>query len=89
MNLKRSIAGAAVVLLLLPLNAQAQIGGGYDLSWNVVAGGATASGGNYTLSATAGQAGAAQSANGSLLLLGGFWHWPDYKISLPICVRDR
>lgn len=90
MNLKRTLAGAVLVLTLLPVNAQAQTGSGYDLTWSVIAGGATdAAGGSYTLNATAGQAGAAQSASGSLLLLGGFWHWPHYNINLPICVRGK
>lgn len=88
MNLKRSIAGAALLLFLLPAGAYAQTGGGYDLTWNVVAGGAGgASSGSYTLNVTTGQPGAAQSNNGSLLLLAGFWNWPQYNVHMPLCLR--
>jgi hypothetical protein len=87
MNLKRSFA-CAVILLLSPAGAYAQVGGGYDLTWNVVAGGAgNASSSSYTLSATAGQPSAALSNNGSLLLLAGFWNWPQYNVHLPLCLR--
>ena len=88
MNLKRSIAGAVLLMILLPAGVQAQTGGGYDLTWSVIAGGATdTAGSTYTLNATAGQPVATQSSNGGLLLLAGFWHWPQYNINLPICIR--
>ncbi len=65
----------ALVAALIPVViASAQSGGGYDLAWNVVAGGGTLSaGGGYWLGGSIGQAGAGQLAGGEYGLTGGFW----------------
>jgi hypothetical protein len=66
---------APLALLLVTSIAWAQSGGGYDLTWwTVDGGGATASGGDYTLIGTAGQPepGPALSG-GDFTLIGGFW----------------
>lgn len=57
------------------LPAQAQSGGGYDLTWNTFdAGGLMfAAGGSYTLGSTAGQADAGGHSGGMYDLSGGFW----------------
>lgn len=93
------ITGVMIVALLgaalswqLALTANAQSGGGYDLSWSTVDGGGTtfATGGGYTLGATAGQAEAGSLRGGKYVLLGGFWGYapPDsYLIYLPIVRR--
>ena len=53
----------------------AQTGGTYDLSWNSIdGGGATfATGGNYSLGGTIGQADAGVLSGGAYTLTGGFW----------------
>lgn len=55
--------------------ASAQSGGGYDLTWNVIAGGGTTSstGGPYSLNGTIGQADAGIMNGESYSLIGGFW----------------
>jgi hypothetical protein len=53
----------------------AQVGGGYDLSWNSVDGGGDtfSTGGTYTLGGTIGQPDAGQLSGGVYGLTGGFW----------------
>jgi hypothetical protein len=52
----------------------AQSGGGFDLSWNKIAGGGgTSSGGGFTLSGTIGQHDAGDMSGGGFTLAGGFW----------------
>jgi hypothetical protein len=65
----------AALLFLLSSVVLAQIGGGYDLTWNTVdGGGATFStGGGYSLGGTIGQSDAGALAGGSYSLNGGFW----------------
>ena len=49
---------APLLVCVIATVALAQSGGGYDLSWNTIAGGGGAStGGNYTLHGTIGQHG--------------------------------
>lgn len=71
-------AAAIAASIALAGGAAAQVGGNYDLHWNVTgAGGARVSGGVYTLDGTVGQADA--SAGGPMTgasntaLRGGFW----------------
>jgi hypothetical protein len=71
-------AAAIAASIALAGGAAAQVGGNYDLHWNVTgAGGAKMSGGVYTLNGTVGQADA--SASGAMTgasntaLRGGFW----------------
>jgi len=53
----------------------AQTGGAYDLSWNSIDGGGVtfATGGNYSLGGTIGQADAGVLSGGAYTLTGGFW----------------
>jgi hypothetical protein len=47
---------------------------GWDLSWYLIGGsGGTASGGNFSLSGSAGQAAAGRLTGGGFTLAGGFW----------------
>ncbi len=71
-------AAAIATSIALAGGAAAQVGGNYDLHWNVTgAGGARTTGGVYTLNGTVGQADA--SASGAMTgasntaLHGGFW----------------
>ena len=57
--------------------AQAQSGGGYDLTWHTLDGGGIirSEGGDYTLGGTMGQPDAGQPMSGGIYTLqGGFWH---------------
>ena len=70
--------------------ASAQSGGGYDLTWNVIAGGGTtfSSGGNYSLSGTIGQADAETMSGESYTLSSGFWvDLFGFRIELPLIMR--
>ncbi len=62
-------------MLLLASAVLAQVGGGFDLSWNTVdGGGATfSSGGDLRVGGTIGQPDAGRHSGGSLVVLGGFW----------------
>jgi hypothetical protein len=71
-------AAAIAAFIALAGDAAAQVGGNYDLRWNVTgAGGAKMSGGVYVLNGTAGQADAsasgAMTAASNTALYGGFW----------------
>ena len=80
------LAGAALV--------QAQVGGGYDLTWSTVdgGGGTFSSGGGYTLGGTAGQPDAGVLTGGGYTLGGGFWRGGaaaiPYRIYLPLVLRN-
>jgi len=80
------------LLFWLSSNAQAQSGGGYDLSWSTIDGGATfSSGGSYSLGGTIGQADAeAMLSGGSYTLSGGFWGSGliPYGLYLPLVLRN-
>ncbi len=86
----------SVIVLALSITAMthAQTSSGYDLTWNVVAGGGTLSTGDgYTLSGTIGQPDAGQLSGGGYTLAGGFWAstvagtMVPYRIYLPLLVR--
>lgn len=65
---------AALLVLLAASRATAQTGGGYDLSWSVIAGGGgTSTGGQYSLSDTIGQPATGVSTGGSYTMFDGFW----------------
>ena len=76
-----------------PAPTQAQSGGGYDLTWNVIAGGGAtfSTGGGYSLGGTIGQAAAnsTPATGGSYSLVSGFWsgvtNW--LNIYLPLIRR--
>lgn len=65
---------AVTLVCVFPAVPSAQVGGGYDLSWNTVdGGGGTSQGGGYTLSGTIGQHDAGRLTGGVYALSGGFW----------------
>ncbi len=87
---------AVVVLagvLSLGSVAQAQTGGGYDLTWNTIdSGGGLVSGGAYTLDGTIGQWDAGHLSGGGYTLSGGFWNATvsalmDYFVYLPVALK--
>jgi len=68
-----SIVFALLVVSIASI-AVAQIGSGYDLTWNTIdGGGGSASGGGYTLDHTLGQPDADTQSSSGYVLEGGFW----------------
>ncbi len=73
--------------------AQAQVGGGYDLTWNSVDGGGVTfgTGGGYSLGGTAGQPDAGLLQGGGYTLGGGFWRGGalriEHRIYLPLSLK--
>ncbi len=68
----------------------AAVSSGYDLSWNVIAGGGATnlSGGAYTLGSTIGQYEAGTASQGAYKLNGGFWvDLAGFNVFLPIILR--
>jgi len=84
-----------VIAMLLTASVHlvhAQSGGGYDLSWNTIAGGGVtfATGGSYSLGGTIGQPDVGKSSGGNYVLLSGFWSGGSsvqYRIYLPVVLR--
>lgn len=70
--------------------AHAQSGGGYDLTWSTVDGGGYmfSTGGGYSLGGTIGQPDAGAMSGGNYALVGGFWALPEYRIYLPVVLRN-
>ncbi len=89
------LALAIFVLLALTTShsiapASAQSGGGYDLTWNVIADGGAmfSTGGAYSLGGTIGQADAGTVSGGAYTLTGGFWvDVGGNRIYLPLIVK--
>jgi len=81
-----ALALAALSLLWGVPGVVAQTGGGYDLTWNTIAGGgATVSnGGGYELGGTIGQPATASLEGGGFSLVSGFWG----GVSAATCVGD-
>ena len=83
-----------LLLLILELSsspvANAQIGGGYDLTWSSIdAGGGRSEAGAYSLAGTIGQPDAGRSSGaGGYIQTGGFWYAPVYAAYLPVIVRS-
>lgn len=70
-----TVAAVAGIFLSEARLAPAQVGGGYDLSFSVVAGGGGfSSGGTYEVRGTAGQGAAGVSSGGTFTLESGFWN---------------
>src|SRR5438067_761347 len=69
-----AIAGLAA-LALSAGRVYAQVGRGFDLSWNTIdgGGGTSSTGGQYSLGGTVGQPDAGSMSGGSYQLDGGFW----------------
>jgi hypothetical protein len=66
-----------VVSCMMAGPAFAQVGGAYDLSWNVIpGGGGSMTGGSFSLSGAAGQPAVAASTGASFTVQGGFWTFP-------------
>jgi len=84
---------ALVALLTASVHlVHAQSGGGYDLSWNTIAGGGVtfATGGSYSLGGTIGQPDTGASSGGNYVLLSGFWGGGssvEHRIYLPVVLR--
>jgi hypothetical protein len=84
-----------LALLLAVASGLALAADGFDLSWHVVAGGGgPASAAGYQVDGTAGQAAAGLLRGGDYALGSGFWGGgevagADYRIHLPLLVRDR
>lgn len=73
---RRSYAVVALLMLAASIGiAYAQVGGGYDLSWNTVdgGGGTFSIGGIYSIGGTIGQPDAGVMAGGIYTATGGFW----------------
>jgi hypothetical protein len=94
---RRKLRALTLVLVLAAilagvLVAQAQTGGGYDLTWNLVGGsGGAMSGDAYTLEGSAGQADAGTISGGSYTLNGGFWVSGELllkRLYLPLALKD-
>ena len=78
----------AAALASVALAAAAPQTGSYELAWYTVdGGGGTATGGGYSLSATAGQADAGVLSAGSYRLQGGFWSGDVFQLFLPTLRR--
>ncbi len=70
--------------------ANAQSGGGYDLTWNSIDGGGAmfSIGGAYSLGGTIGQFDAGTMSGGSYTLKGGFWvDFFGNKLMLPLILK--
>jgi len=69
------MVASAIALGLLGAVAYAQVGGGFDLSWNTVdgGGGTFSTGGPYSVGGTIGQPDAGSMQNGQWSVQGGFW----------------
>jgi hypothetical protein len=91
--MKRLIFLILIALLLVVgvSIAQAQSGGGYDLTWNTIDGGGAmfSAGGAYSLGGTIGQPDAGTLGGGSYTLVGGFWSGATvrYNIYLPLILK--
>jgi len=80
----------ALALFGLALPAVAQIGEGYDLTWNSMDGGGVmfSTGGGYSLGGTIGQPDAGLLSGGGYALGGGFWGGAGfYRVFLPMVLR--
>ncbi len=84
-----------VIIGLLTLFAfgtvHAQMGEGYDLTWNTIDnGGGASDNGGYTLNGTIGQTDASRAlSNAGYALMGGFWNTiaQQYSVYLPLVLR--
>ncbi len=92
---KRYLIGAPLILFALLgiaiFTAQAQTGGGYDLTWNTLEGGghSAAADGSYRIDGNFGQVEAGVTlTGGAFSLTGGFWGGiPAYSLFLPTIFR--
>ncbi len=84
-----SLAALAAALLVVSMVA-AQSGGGYNLSWNTIAGGGTSHGGGYALGGAIGQADTGTLIGGGYTLAGGYWPGArtQFAVFLPLILRN-
>ena len=83
---------ALVAILAGGVVAQAQTGGGYELTWSTVDGGGAmfSTGGNYSLGGTSGQPDAGLLSGGVYTLAGGYWISPPeygHRNYLPLILK--
>ena len=90
-----ALVAAGVLAVSIGQGAQAQSGGGYDLTWwTVDGGGGSVSGGGYTLIGTAGQPEVGPAlTGGGYSLSGGFWPGAaapgvQHVVYLPVVLRQ-
>lgn len=84
---------ALLAIFIVSWPVVAQIGNGYDLTWNTIDnGGGTIGNSDYTLDGTIGQPDAgAPISNGGYTLTGGFWadvSIAQYRLYLPVVLRS-
>ncbi len=92
---KRYLAGTLLIIICLLgaalSKAQAQTGGGYELTWNTLESGgrAAAPDGSYSLAGNFGQPEVSPSLNGDgYSLAGGFWSGiPAFQINLAVIFK--
>jgi hypothetical protein len=72
---RSALIGVGFLFALLALPVLAQVGGGYDLTWNTIdgGGGTSSTGGAFSLGGTIGQPDAGSLSGGTYSLAGGFW----------------
>ncbi len=89
--MKRLALFLSIIFVFLDVSiAAAQSGGGYDLSWSVIAGGGGSSSGvSYALAGTIGQTDAGALSGATFTLAGGFWAGGSsgYRVYLPLIVK--
>ncbi len=84
---------AIVAVVLLAGIALAQVGGGFDLSWHVVASGGgsgTMAGSGFTLDGTLSQTAIGPASGGSFTVQQGFWYGlgGPHTVYLPIVLKN-
>ena len=84
--MKRAALFISIAIALLGVTiASAQIGNGYDLTWNTSnSGGGTTAGSGYTLDLTLGQVDAGVQSGGDYTLMGGFWSGVSETSTAPV-----
>ncbi len=89
--MKRLALFLSIIFVFLDVSiAAAQSGGGYDLSWSVIAGGGgSSSGGTCALAGTIGQTDAGALSGATYALAGGFRAGGSsgYRVYLPLIVK--
>lgn len=86
------VAGGGVAALLHSVTpAEAQTSASYNLEWHVIgAGGGPINSESFAVNSTAGQgaAGPPYSASANYRVSAGYWFVANYRIFLPLVVRD-
>jgi curli biogenesis system outer membrane secretion channel CsgG len=86
------VVGAGIAVLLYTVSpAAAQTSASYNLEWHVISGGAVPiSSASFAVNSTAGQGAASPpySSSASYRVSAGYWYASNYRIFLPLLVRD-